>query len=64
MYRPKPDDPAGVWQAWVAANPDEDARYRRLAEVPTDLQPTVRMHLRTVQSIERFLARKGPRRYG
>jgi hypothetical protein len=47
-----------VWQAYVASDPDEDERLRRLAEVPDDLRPTVRMHLRTVQAIERFLTRK------
>jgi hypothetical protein len=51
---PTADDPPGVWQAWVAQAGDQDARYKRLAQVPDDLRPTVRLHLKTMDAIEAY----------
>jgi len=59
---PTADDPPGVWQAWVAQAGDQDARYKRLAQVPDDLRPTVRLHLRTIDAIIEVYQRRPPRR--
>lgn len=47
MYRPKPSDPAGVWNAYVEAGTDKDDRNARLAEAPEHLRRAIRQHVNT-----------------
>jgi hypothetical protein len=63
MPKPTPSDPAGVWQAWVAAGTG-DERYERFALVPDPLRAAVASHMRTVKAIEAYHAAKAERRTG
>jgi hypothetical protein len=56
--RPAPTDPAGVWQAWVAEARTRDERLRRFEAVPTELKKWVASHMRTVQALEAYHARR------
>ena len=55
--QPVASDPAGVWQAWVAAGRGDAERLRRYGLVPEALQAKVASHMRTIKAIEAFRSR-------
>ena len=57
MTIPDATDPAGVWQAWVAAGRGDAERLRRYALVPEALQAKVASHMRTIKAIEVYQKR-------
>jgi hypothetical protein len=58
MAQPSPTDPAGVWQAWVADARTRDERLRRFEFVPAALRTRVASHMRTVQALEAYHAKR------
>lgn len=47
-YTPGPDDPCGVWNAWVAAGGSREERRERLEQCPAEYRETVERHVRGV----------------